>query len=239
MPMTFWFEGPLAAFAPHAARTPASRSPSDAENDRMTSAALVTQSAAGAPEETHRWQVESAPVPAWSVDEQARTLAARRAAGTPLVVLDAPYGLTLLDRELRRLRGTRLTDHFAHASLCVLDPVLLDHRMSGPRDARRTLPDLCAHYGVPLPPSDADAHATAQTGLALVRALGRRHAQRLSGLSPAALHTLQAVWHGAQARGPAPWFTTTDTDRTRTPAWPLRPRPPAPRAPNAKGRPVD
>ncbi|GAA2102922.1 3'-5' exonuclease [Streptomyces albiaxialis] len=224
--MTFWYEAPLAAFALRATRTPLSRLPSDAENDRATAAALVTQLAPGTPEAARRWQVESAPVPAWSVEEQARALAAQEVAGTPLVVMNAPYDLTLLDRELRRLRGTRLADHLGRTSLCVLDPLVLDKHLDRARGGRRALPDLCAHYGVPPPPPDGDAESAARAALAVVRALGRRYAPRLSCLSAAELHTLQAVWYAAQVRGTAPWFASRRTDRQVDPAWPLRPESP-------------
>ncbi|MFG3256463.1 3'-5' exonuclease [Streptomyces sp. NPDC048172] len=224
--MMFWYEAPLAAFALRSTRTPLSRLPFDAENDRMTAAALVTQLAPGAPTASRGWQVESAPVPAWSVEEQARALAAQESSGTPLVVMNAPYDLTLLDRELRRLRGTRLADHLGRASLCVLDPLVLDKHLDRTRGGRRALPDLCAYYGVPLPPPDGDAESAARAGLEVVRALGRHHAPRLSCHSPAELHTLQAVWYGAQARGTAPWFASGRTERQVDPAWPLRPETP-------------
>ena len=63
--------------------------------------------------------------------------------------------------------------------------------------------------------------------LEVVRAVGRRFAARLERLSPAELHTLQAVWHAAQARGLQAWFARSGTPEAVDPAWPLRPELPA------------
>ena len=52
-------------------------------------------------------------------------------------------------------------------------------------------------------------------------------AARLERLTPAELHTLQAVWYAAQARGLQTWFARTGTEETVDPAWPLRPDLPA------------
>ncbi|MDG4864851.1 3'-5' exonuclease, partial [Streptomyces sp. T-3] len=81
-------------------------------------------------------------------------------------------------------------------------------------------------YGVELAGAH-DAAADAQASLDLVRAIGRRFAARLDRLTPAELHTLQAVWHAAQARGLQAWFARSGTQEFVDPAWPLRPDLPA------------
>ncbi|WP_257155630.1 hypothetical protein [Streptomyces sp. Ru87] len=82
------------------------------------------------------------------VEETARALAAQAAAGRPLVVMNAPFGLTLLDRELRRHRSASLADYLGGRSLCVLDPRVLDAHLDGSPAGRSTLAELCARYGV-------------------------------------------------------------------------------------------
>lgn len=140
--------------------------------------------------------------------------------------MNAPFDLTLLDRELKRHRASSLSLYLATASLCVIDPRVLDKHLDRYRKGRRTLTDLCAHYEVEL--ADAhDAAADAQASLDLVREVGRRFASRLERLSPAELHTLQAVWHAAQARGLQAWFARSGNPETVDPAWPLRPELPA------------
>ncbi|MFE9094560.1 3'-5' exonuclease [Streptomyces sp. NPDC007264] len=239
--MTCWYEGPLAAFDTETTGV-------DVETDRIVSAAVVVQDAPGARPRVSRWLVNpGVPVSAeatavhglteehlqrngrWPspvMEEIARELGAQAARGRPLVVMNAPFDLTLLDRELRRHRASSLDRWFASAPLCVLDPRVLDKHLDRYRKGRRTLTDLCGHYGVVL----ADAHDAAADALAameVVRALGRRFAPRLERLTPTQLHTLQAVWHAAQARGLQAWFARTGTEEPVDPAWPLRPELPA------------
>ncbi|WP_101257148.1 exonuclease domain-containing protein [Streptomyces barkulensis] len=239
--MTVWYEGPLAAFDTETTGV-------DPERDRIVSAALVVQDAPGAEVRAVRWLVDpGVPVPegaaavhgltgehlrehgrrpADAVGEIVRALAERASGGLPLVVMNAPFDLTLLDRELRRHHGTSLTDAVASPALCVLDPRVLDKHLDRYRKGRRTLAALCEHYGVELAEAH-DAAADAAAALEVVREVGRRHARRLSSLSPAELHTLQSVWHAAQARGLQAWFARNGSDETVDPAWPLRTEIPA------------
>ncbi|MFD7682669.1 3'-5' exonuclease [Streptomyces sp. NPDC060187] len=239
--MTCWYEGPLAAFDTETTGV-------DVETDRIVSAAVVVQDAAGTRPRVTRWLVNpGVPVPAgatavhgltdehlqrngrWPspvLEEIARELGEQAAAGRPLVVMNAPFDLTLLDRELRRHRASSLDRWFDPAALRVLDPRVLDKHLDRYRKGRRTLTDLCAHYDVVLEGAH-DAAADAVASLELVRAVGRRFASRLERLSPAELHTLQAVWHAAQARGLQAWFARSGSDEAVDPAWPLRPDLPA------------
>ncbi|MCX4646672.1 3'-5' exonuclease [Streptomyces sp. NPDC057684] len=234
--MTCWYEGPLAAFDTETTGV-------DVESDRIVSAAIVVQDAAGSRPRVSRWLVNpGVPVPAgatevhgltdehlqrngrWPapvMEEIARLLGEQAAAGRPLVVMNAPFDLTLLDRELRRHRASALGRYMESSSLCVLDPRVLDKHLDRYRKGRRTLTDLCAHYEVELEGAH-DAAADAQASLDVVRAVGRRFASRLERLSPAELHTLQAVWHAAQARGLQAWFARSGNPETVDPAWPMR-----------------
>ncbi|SDJ89655.1 3'-5' exonuclease [Streptomyces indicus] len=239
--MTCWYEGPLAAFDTETTGV-------DVENDRIVSAAIVVQDSAGARVRSTRWLVNPGiPVPAgatevhgltdehlqrngrWPspvMEEIARELAELTASGRPLVVMNAPFDLTLLDRELRRHRASSLGRYLQNHPLCVLDPRVLDKHLDRYRKGRRTLTDLCEHYGVELTGAH-DAAADARASLDVIRQIGRRFAARLERLNPAELHSLQAVWHAAQARGLQAWFARTGTHEAVDPAWPLRPEMPA------------
>ncbi|GAA4795102.1 MULTISPECIES: 3'-5' exonuclease [Streptomyces] len=239
--MTYWFDGPLAAFDTETTGV-------DVEEDRIVSAAVVVQDTPGGRPRTTRWLVDpGVPVPPaatavhgltedhlhrngrWPspvMEEIARLLAEQCAAARPLVVMNAPFDLTLLDRELRRHRASSLTRYLENAPLCVLDPRVLDKHLDRYRKGRRTLTDLCAHYEVELGAAH-DAAADALASLEVVRAVGRRFAARLERLSAAELHTLQAVWHAAQARGLQAWFARSGQPEPVDPAWPLRPELPA------------
>ncbi|MFD5326943.1 3'-5' exonuclease [Streptomyces sp. NPDC127092] len=234
---THWYEGPLAAFDTETTGV-------DVEEDRIVSAALVVQDAAGMRPRVTRWLVNpGVPVPPeatavhgltedhlqrngrWPspvMEELARAIAEQSAAGRPLVVMNAPFDLTILDRELRRHRASSLARYTEHVPLCVLDPRVLDKHLDRYRKGRRTLTDLCEQYGVVLDGAH-DAAADAQAAMEVVRAVGRRFTARLERLTPAELHTLQAVWHAAQARGLQAWFARQGTPEAVDPAWPLRP----------------
>ncbi|MFE0424515.1 3'-5' exonuclease [Streptomyces sp. NPDC058953] len=239
--MTCWFEGPLAALDTETTGI-------DVERDRIVSAALVVQTAAGTIPRVTRWLIDPGlPIPPgatavhgltddhvrrhgrWPapvMEEIARALARQCAAARPLVVMNAPFDLTLLDRELRRHRASSLSRALENVPLCVLDPLVLDKQLDRYRKGRRTLPDLCGQYGVVLDGAH-EAAADATAALEVTRAVGRRFAARLERLSAAELHTLQAVWHAGQARGLQNWFTRAGTEEAVDPAWPLRPELPA------------
>ncbi|ALV36877.1 MULTISPECIES: 3'-5' exonuclease [Streptomyces] len=239
--MTCWYEGPLAAFDTETTGV-------DVETDRIVSAAVVVQDAPGGRPRVTRWLVNpGVPVPEaatavhgltdehlqrngrWPAPvmyEIAEVLAEQAAMNRPLVVMNAPFDLTLLDRELRRHRASSLDRWLQASALRVLDPRVLDKHLDRYRKGRRTLTDLCAHYEVSLEGAH-DAAADALAALDVVRALGRRFAARLERLSPAELHSLQATWHAAQARGLQAWFARSGTDEIVDTSWPLRPELPA------------
>jgi len=236
-----WYEGPLAAFDTETTGV-------DVERDRIVSAALVVQRSPGQPAEVVRWLIDpGVPMPASAqaihglsaeflrlhgrqpgpvMEELARGLAACCAAGIPLVVMNAPFDLTLLDRELQRHRNAALSAYFQGPAWCVLDPRVLDKHLDRYRKGRRTLTDLCALYQVPLDGAH-DAAADATASLDLVRAIARHYADRLSALGTPELHARQAVWHAAQSRGLQAWFARNGSDEACDPAWPLRPFPQA------------
>ncbi|MFE6776002.1 exonuclease domain-containing protein [Streptomyces sp. NPDC057702] len=234
--MSRWFEGPLAAFDTETTGL-------DVERDRIVSAALVVQAAPGVAPRTRTWLVDpGVPVPreataihgftgahlrdhgrppALMVARMAHALAEQVGHGVPLVVMNAPFDLTLLDRELRRHQRAPLADYLSTRPLCVLDPRVLDRHVDHSREGRRALTDLCAHYAVELRRAH-DAAADALAALEVVRAVGRRFTARLGSLTLPQLHARQALWHAARARGCGAWFSAGGSRATGDPAWPLR-----------------
>ncbi|MFE0465105.1 3'-5' exonuclease [Kitasatospora sp. NPDC058965] len=232
-----WYRGPFASFDTETTGV-------DVEQDRIVSAALVLQSAPGAEPTRLSWLADpGVPIPEGAravhgiTDERVRAegrppalvtaeiaaaLAAQARAGVPLVVMNAPYDLTLLDRELRRHRDSSLDAFLAGAELLVVDPRVLDKHVDRYRKGRRTLTDLCAHYGVVLDGAH-DAGADAWAALQLVRVLGERYQGTLGAFSPAELHLRQRTWHAAQARGLQEWFDRSGTPERVDRSWPLRP----------------
>lgn len=223
------------------------------ESDRIVTAAVVMIEPGQAPQirntvinpgidipesavEVHGWttervQAEGKP-PAGELDWIANALAAAVMAGVPLVVANAPYDLTLLDRELRRHNLPTLTDRLGGKPLGpVIDPMVIDKALDRYRPGKRKLVDLCATYGARI----EDAHDCTADALAAARVayrLGQRAQQALSDplsvadiygdrrypdrivrgwqefgkLTLAEVHAAQVGWYREQAEGLSQYF---------------------------------
>lgn len=138
------------------------------------------------------------------VEEITADLAAAVEEGRPLVIMNATYDLTVLDREARRYGVTPLMDR---VSPSVLDPYVMDRHVRTYRRGGRTLTDLCRHYVVPLEgahTSEADALAAC----ALVVKMARRY-RVLGRFTPAQLHREQVAWAREQNESLRDYFART------------------------------
>lgn len=142
-------------------------------------------------------------------------------AGTPLVIMNAPFDLTLLDREARRYGIKTLSDTVGD-DLRVVDPRVIDKHVDMYRAGKRTLTDLCRHYRVKLDGAhSADADAVAACRVAW--RLGCSYSQ-LAELSIDELHKLQAEWHAAWAADFQAYLRGKgQADAVIDGSWPLRP----------------
>lgn len=142
--------------------------------------------------------------------------------GLPLVVYNAPYDITMLDREVRRHDvGIDLPD-----PLYVIDPLVIDKGIDRYRKGSRKLTDTAKHYGVPM--QDGTAHGCEADALAAARVAWRIAHTRpeIAGLSLAELHARQVAWHAEQAasfaaylRGKGKHAEADGISRV----WPMRP----------------
>jgi DNA polymerase-3 subunit epsilon len=130
--------------------------------------------------------------PLQGVAEIVDTLRGHLGRGIPLVAYNAPYDLTLLNRESMRHGIPPLA-----APSPVIDPLVIDKAVDRYRKGKRTLEAACAEYGVILDgahDSGADAIAAGR----VAQAIARRHSESL----PTAvdqLHALQVEWCRQQA----------------------------------------
>ncbi len=118
-----------------------------------------------------------------------RTLLAR---GLPLVAYNAPYDLTLLNRESMRHGIPPLV-----APAPVIDPLVIDKGVDRYRRGKRTLAVTSAFYGVSLD----DAHDSGADAIAagrVAQAIAKVHGGSLPG-TITELHALQVVWCKEQA----------------------------------------
>lgn len=145
-------------------------------------------------------------------------------AGEPLVIMNAPYDLTVIARESVR-HGLVVP---AHDNAFVIDPKVLDkmadayvgfHRKGG-----RKLADLCTHYNAKLD----GAHDAAHDAIAAARVayrIGQRFAQ-LGELDLATLHDKQRLAYLEQAKSlEAYWKRKKDPRRPDNYDWPIRTSP--------------
>lgn len=154
------------------------------EDDRIVSAALVL-CGGGQPTEAYEWLVDpgvpihpEATAVHGITDEHVRehgtpaedaipeiidTLEGALSWGAPLVIKNAPFDMTMSDREARRHGVAPLTDRLRFP---VVDPQVIDGWLDKYRPGSRKLDAICEHYGYPLD----NAHDAGADALAAARA---------------------------------------------------------------------
>jgi DNA polymerase-3 subunit epsilon len=137
------------------------------------------------------------------------------ARGIPLVVYNAPYDLTLLDREAKR--------HGIASPVIgnVVDPLVLDKALDTYRKGKRTLEVASQLYGVQL--DDAhDAGADAIAAGRVAQAIAAKYPDEL-GISAEELHRKQVAWCSEQAASFQEYMRSKrDPSFTADGRWPRR-----------------
>jgi DNA polymerase-3 subunit epsilon len=151
------------------------------------------------------------------VGEIAQTLRVLIGLGMPLVIYNAPYDLSLLDRECRRHGREPLA-----APPLVIDPLVLDKAVDRYRKGKRTLEVTAELYGVALD----DAHDAGSDAIAagrVAQSLARAYPDEID-VSAADLHGRQEVWFAEQAASFADYIRTVkgDAGYVSDESWPVR-----------------
>ncbi|MEU0379580.1 3'-5' exonuclease [Streptomyces cyaneofuscatus] len=233
-----WHQGPLVGFDLETTGT-------DVETDRIVTAALVRLEPDGTVAEQRTWLLDpgvAIPVQASAIHgigtDHARKHGARAASavaeiahavaevlrsGVPLVVMNARYDLSLLDRECGRYGLDSVEQRIGGVPSPVIDPLVIDKHVDKYRKGKRALQALCEHYGVTL--SDAhDATADAVAAVRVVRRMGERH-RPVSTLPPAELHALQVRAAAEQSASLQAYLRrTANPTAVVEQAWPVIPR---------------
>lgn len=136
--------------------------------------------------------------------------------GIPITIFNAPYDLTLLNRETRRYGLAPLSDPTP-----VIDPLVLDKALDKWRKGKRTLAAAAVEYGVIL--DDAhDAAADAVAAGRVAQAIARRYANSLES-NVKTLHRLQVDWAAEQAASFQEYKRRSgDSNFTTSGLWPER-----------------
>lgn len=134
----------------------------------------------------------------------------------PVTIYNAPYDLSLLDREARRYGLTPLA-----VTGAVIDPLVIDRAVDRYRKGKRTLDIATGVYGVELTTAHnagADAVAAGRVALAIFRA----HGQKLPA-DARSLHDHQIGWHAEQSANFQEYMRRVrDPEFVADGAWPIR-----------------
>lgn len=168
---------------------------------------------------TEHAQAEGRPAP----EVVAEIIAAVRAVftrGVPLVIYNAPYDLTVLDREARRY-GLEPLGEVLEGSGFVVDPLVIDKAVDRYRKGKRTLEAAAEFYEVVLD----DAHNASADAIAagrVAQAMARRHLDKLN-VPVSDLHALQVDWCAEQAASFQEYMRRKDPAFVAAGHWPARP----------------
>lgn len=138
--------------------------------------------------------------------------------GCPLIVFNARFDLTILDREAERNGIKPLTDRL---DFTVIDPLVIDRAMDKFRPGKRTLKAVAEHYRASANISGASEGALAAGRVAW--RLGEKF--ELLKTSAEVLHRSEITWAGEQADSLQDYFDRSDIDRTIARGWPTVPAP--------------
>jgi DNA polymerase-3 subunit epsilon len=155
------------------------------------------------------------------VEEITALLASHLQQGAPVIVFNARFDLTCLDREARRHGVLPLVDRVGADGMLVVDPFVLDKQLDRYRRGKRTLTAVCEHYRVPL----EDAHVANADALAAARVAWRlaRQFAELQEADLRALHDHQVAWAAEQAASLQDYFRGRGSEELVERAWPIIP----------------
>lgn len=141
------------------------------------------------------------------------------ATGTPLVIFNAPYDLTMLAAEAARAGVPQPN----WSALLVIDPYVIDWGIERGTLGQRRLVDVAEYYRVAIP-SAHDASCDAIAARDVAREIAARHPH----VGTLAVHDLmrrQRVWYAERAENWNAWAASAGRDLDDPEAWPLATRP--------------
>ena len=133
------------------------------------------------------------------LDELNAHLARHMERGRIVVVFNAGYDLPLIEADSKRHGVRTLSDRLGGLVAPVVDPLVLDRALDRFRRGKRTLSDMAAHYGVPVPEDTHQAHVDSTLALDVFEALLSQY-QELAEMSAEQLHHFQREAHAAWAK---------------------------------------
>ena len=114
--------------------------------------------------------------------------------GVPLVGMNASFDLSVIDHCLWALQGSGLRGCGWRGS--VIDVMVIDRALDKYRPGKRTLIDLCRHYGVE-PGKSHHAGSDAEAAVRVAFALAEKYPAEVGNIDLDLLHVQQASWRRA------------------------------------------
>ena len=141
--------------------------------------------------------------------------------GVPVVGMRLDYDLTIIETQAARLGLRGMVERGWWGP--VLDVAVIDRQIDGARSGRRTLSDLCGHYGIEIARAH-DATADAIASMEVLFALAMRH-RELWDAEVVDLHEAQIRWHREWSEDYDAWRCSEGHDPLdpRDHIWPLVP----------------
>lgn len=138
----------------------------------------------------------------------------------PVIAYNAPYDLTVLDRETRRHGMPAFGAELDAAKATVVDPFVLDKALDPYRKGSRKLTDVAAHYGV----RAGEAHTAAGDAITAARVAWKIASAypHVGGMSLTELHAFQVKAKAQQARSFQDYLRRTGSAEVVDGSWPLR-----------------
>jgi DNA polymerase-3 subunit epsilon len=155
--------------------------------------------------------------PKQAIQEMLDLLAEAAKENQALVVYNARFDISLLDREAKRNGLTPLTER---ADPKVIDPFVIDKAVDPYRSGSRKLVDTCRNYDIEFNEKDAhDADADSINAARLAYRLGKRNPSLNIPLEE--LHNKQVAWAKEQAEGLQKHLASKGKNVKISPNWPL------------------
>lgn len=140
-------------------------------------------------------------------------------AEVPVIAFNAPYDLTVLDRETRRHGLDPFGDQIGRA--WIIDPYVLDKHLDPYRKGKRTLSAACEHYGVRIDGAH-DAAADAIAAARLAWKIAQAYPQ-IGAMPLPELHDLQVKAKASQAASFQDYLRRQGKTEVIDGTWPLKP----------------
>lgn len=139
----------------------------------------------------------------------------------PVIAFNAPYDLTVMDRETRRNGLEPFGPELDAAKGLIVDPYVLDKALDPYRRGKRTLAAVAEHYGVKAGVAH-DAAGDAVTAARVAWKIAARY-PHVAAMPPTELHAFQVKAKREQAMSFRAYLTRQGKEEQVDGSWPLRP----------------